>query len=178
MAKSIKQFRRDMEDAIDEIEDGMKDAAKLGVDTYKTEARHTLAVDDKVASAELFNGIKGHSFSVQKFGNKRVVRAKYLSDAPHSGYVEHGVGDKGDGKFPKNPDVTWDVIFEWGNVKPTFFWFQNPIGASQRIAANIRGEGEGRGGIAPSPFFKPSVEQGFSVTEAVLRFRLEDAFTL
>lgn len=138
---------------------------KAGV-AYEQTAKRRIVRDGAVASAELFRAID----SDVRTGNT-VSSVDLLAGADHAGYVEHGIGERGDGTYPESPrPPTWRIL-EWGMEKPDFT-FQGPPWA---VAASIADDIE-QHGIDEQPFFEPGVGHAKVAVRQELTRAFESSF--
>lgn len=164
-SRDIKQFRRKLKRTKRDIEESRRTRPREAGQRFTWDAKQAIARQDANASGELFRGI----------GYKRVASGRdrtqvvLESTAPHSGFVEHGTGIKGDGLYPAGNPTTGRIA-EWITEKPTFR-LRGPLWpVASQIASNIREKG-----TDPQPFFEGSVSDAWNRMLISLRFDLNEA---
>jgi hypothetical protein len=165
-AQQIKRFRRDLESGERQIRRGLHHAANRGGQRYETKAKRAIIEQDAVASTELFRGIE--SQAVRTTGT--AVTATLRSRAPHSGYVEHGTGAKGDGTYPRPGNPSPVDIAQWMVQKPTINAGEHLWPRAEFIANRISEQG-----VDAQPFFHDAVESGHFFTVQSLKRLVDDA---
>lgn len=118
--------------------------------------------NDAVASTELWRGLG--------FRRLSPTSVELHSDAPYSGYVEHGTGPNGDGTYPASDNVPIPDIFEWMVQKPTFVG-EPTFGLAVIIAQNLEKYGQRQ-----QPFFKHGFDDAADKTKREMRKILHQAF--
>lgn len=172
-AGEIKRWRRDLQSGQRQFRRDIRKATDRGRQRFERTAKENIIENDAVASTELFRGIDSYSTDgfVRGFNATEQAGARLLSRAPHSGYVEHGTGMKGDGTYPDPGNPSTVTIAQWMIDKPTMNPGTHLWPRARHIAQNISEEG-----VDSQPFFYDGVDAAMRRTTVASRMALNRAF--
>jgi hypothetical protein len=154
-ANKIRSGRRKLSRAEEQIP---RRAGQVGVANIKRK----LIQSDLVATTELWRSVS------HEYRGGGTVWLKV--DAPYAGFVEHGTGVKGDGKYPAPDFVPMFEILEWMSAKPTFVG-EVSIGKAMIIANSLEEKGQ-----REQPFFAPAWDETVTFTKDQMREARDEAF--